>query len=55
MSTSTVGALIASVTSDVTSTGGVAIVAFMGIAVGLLIFGFFWSRLKSRAVRAKGL
>lgn len=54
MSTSTLSAIIASVTSDTTTLGAVAISAVLGIAVALMILGFFWSRLRRRAVHSKG-
>lgn len=54
MSTSTLGALITAITADTVSLGAVAISAVTGIAVALMILGFFWSRLKRRAVHAKG-
>lgn len=54
MSTSTVLTIIGSVIADTTTLGGVAITGILGIAVALMILGFFWFRLQRRAVKSKG-
>jgi len=54
MATSTLSAIITSTLSDVTTLGGVAISGVLAIAVALLILGFFWSKLKRRAVGGRG-
>lgn len=54
MSTSTLGALIASTLVDVKDLGTIAITGIFSIAVALMILGFFWSRLTKRATKSKG-
>jgi len=50
--TSTIGAAIMSVTSDVTTTGGTATTLVLGVWASLLVLGYFVGRMKRRGIGA---